>query len=275
MRFDNRPIGVFDSGIGGLTVARHLQEQLPGEDLIYIGDTLHLPYGNKSVPELLEYARGIMDFLMGEDVKAIVAACNTSSSVSIGLLQDRYPVPIIGVIKPGARGAVEASRNRRIGVLATEVTARSAAYRREIRALLENARVWEVSCPLLVPLVEAGRTDDPEVRQLLASYLRIPLEHRVDTIILGCTHYPYLQGAIAELAGRDVTLVDPAVETVRELARALAATGGYARRESGSTRFMATGTADSLARFGTRFYGRDLGRVERVAIEVRHSPPGL
>lgn len=266
MPFDNRPIGVFDSGIGGLTVARLITERLPGEDILYIGDTAHLPYGNKSVLELMEFARRIMDFLLGHQVKAIVAACNTSSSVSVSVLRDRYPVPIIGVVKPGARAAVRVSQNRRIGVLATEATAKSSAYRREILALDGNAMVWEVPCPNLVPMVEAGRTTGPEVRALLSLYLRIPLENQVDTIILGCTHYPYLRPIIEELTGGQVTVVDPATETVSELQQTLTNLNGSAARETGSIRFCATGSVDSFHNVGTRFFGRDLGRVETVKI---------
>ncbi|NLW45435.1 MAG: glutamate racemase [Syntrophomonadaceae bacterium] len=266
MPFDNRPIGVFDSGIGGLTVARLIQEQLPGEDIIYIGDTAHLPYGEKSVSQLIEYARRIMDFLVKNRVKVIVAACNTSSSVSIDILRDRYPVPIIGVVKPGARAAVRVSKNLRIGVLATEATVKSSAYRREILSIEENARVWEIPCPLLVPAVEQGRTADPEIKEAIASYLDLPLQNQADTIVLGCTHYPYLQSVIAEVCGEQVSIVDPALETVAELKKVLSDMQGYARRESGRASFFATGTTCSFTEIGARFYGRDLGRVETVDI---------
>lgn len=266
MPFDNRPIGVFDSGIGGLTVARLIQQQFPGEDIIYIGDTAHLPYGDKSVPELLEYASRIMDFLTKNQVKAIVAACNTSSSVSIDLLRDRYAVPIIGVVKPGARAAVRVSKNSRIGVLATEATAKSSAYRREILSIQRNARVWEIPCPALVPAVESGRTEGSEIRDIISSYLQIPLENQADTIILGCTHYPYLRPVIEEVTGVEVTIVDPALETVTELNKALKGLQGYANRESGRAKFFATGTTDSFAKVGSRFYGSYLGMVERVDI---------
>jgi len=266
LQFDNRAIGVFDSGIGGLTVARLIQEQLPGEDIIYIGDTANLPYGEKSVSQLIDFARRIMDFLMANQVKAIVAACNTSSSVSIDILRDRYPVPIIGVVKPGARAAVRVSKNMRIGVLATEVTAKSSAYRREILSIQPDARVWEVPCPALVPAVEQGRTADPEVREAVSSYLALPLQNQADTIVLGCTHYPYLQSLIAEVSGERVTIVDPAVETVTELKRVLADIRGFAQRESGRASFFATGPTNSFTEVGARFYGRGLGRVETVNI---------
>lgn len=266
MPFDDRPIGVFDSGIGGLTVARLIRQQLPGEDIIYIGDTANLPYGDKSTPELIEYARRIMDFLTNNRVKAIVAACNTSSSVSIDLLRDRYSVPVIGVVKPGARAAVRVSKNGRIGVLATEATVKSSAYRREIIAIQGNAKVWEIPCPALVPVVESGRTGDPETRDLISSYLHKPLENQADTIILGCTHYPYLRPVFEEVTRGQVAIVDPAVETVNELKQNLDRLQGYSNRESGRARFFATGPTDSLVKVGSRFYGRDLGRVESVDI---------
>jgi glutamate racemase len=266
LQFDDRPIGVFDSGIGGLTVARIIRQQIPGENLLYIGDTANLPYGSKSVSELMWLARRIMDFLVEQQVKIIVAACNTSSSVSIDPLSDRYSVPIIGVVKPGARAAVRASQNRRIGVLATETTAKSSAYRREILSLQGNAKVWEVGCPALVPAVEAGRTADSEVRELLSSYLQVPLANQADTIILGCTHYPYLRPVIEEVTGGKVTIIDPAVETVTELKQTLENAGGYANRVSGSARFFVTGSVDSFTNVGSRFYGKDLGKVERLEI---------
>ncbi len=266
MPFDNRPIGVFDSGIGGLSVARLIMQQLPKEEIIYIGDTANLPYGNKSVPELIDFARRIVDFLMRYDVKAIVAACNTSSSVSISILRDSYAVPIIGVVKPGVRAAVRISRNRRIGVLATEATAKSSAYRREILALEGNAMVWEVPCPLLVPMVEAGETEGPVVREVLGSYLESLMKNQVDTIILGCTHYPYLRPIIEELIGHQVSIVDPAAETARVLNKTLADLDAYGDRHAGDISFFATGSSDSFYKVGSRFFGRKLERVQTVKV---------
>jgi len=260
-------VGVFDSGIGGLTVARLIAQEMPEEDVIYVGDTANLPYGNKSVPELIKLARSIMDFLVKQGVKVIVAACNTSSSVSIDVLRDRYDVPIIGVVKPGVRAAVRSSRNHIIGVLATEATARSGAYSREIVALDGEARVWEVACPELVPMVEAGLTEGPEVIRALATYLQVPLAHQADTIILGCTHYPYLRASIELLTGGWVNLVDPAVETVNELKQTLAAIDGSAVREQGSARFYATGPIDSFNKIGSGFYGQGLGGVEIISLQ--------
>ena len=203
---------------------------------------------------------------MENQVKAIVSACNTSSSVSIDILRDGYPVPIIGVVKPGARAAVKVSKNLRIGVLATEATVKSSAYRREILSIQGNARVWEIPCPLLVPAVEQGRNTAPEIREAVSSYLHLPLQNQADTIVLGCTHYPYLQSVIAEVSGEQVTIVDPAVETVAELKKVLADMQGYARRETGRAIFYATGNTYSFTEIGARFYGRDLGRVETVDI---------
>lgn len=247
-------------------MTRLIRQQIPGENILYIGDTAHLPYGDKPVPELMWLARRLMDFLAEHQAKVIVAACNTSSSVSIDLLRDRYSVPIIGVVKPGVRAAVRASRNRRIGVLATEATARSSAYRREILALEGNAMVWEVACPGLVPVVEAGRMEDPEVRKLISSYLQVPLENQADTIILGCTHYPYLRPVIEEVTGGEPNIIDPAVETVNELKQTLDHLQGYANRDTGSARFFATGPIDSFINVGSRFYGNDLREIENVDI---------
>jgi glutamate racemase len=266
LSYDDRPIGVFDSGIGGLTVARLISRELPGEDLIYLGDTLHVPYGDKSESELIMYARTIMDFFVDQGAKAIVAACNTSSSVSLPVLTDRYQVPVIGVIKPGAKAALESSRNRRIGVLATEATVRSSAYRREIQNLNRDAEVWEVSCPRLVPMVEAGLVEDREAREVISHYVAGLKKNDADTIVLGCTHYPYLTPWINGIVGDGVVIVDPAVETTRDLKLLLEENDSLSRREQGSIRYLATGPDQSFYQLGKLFMGEKFSQVEQVVI---------
>jgi glutamate racemase len=265
--FDKRPIGVFDSGIGGLTVAREIRKELPGEDLIYIGDTAHVPYGDKSVSELLEYARQILDFLVARGVKIIVAACNTSSSVSIPVVASQYPVPIIGVIEPGARGAVQATLNRKVGVLATEATARSSSYKKAIQKIDPGIQVWEVPCPKLVPLIEAGLSDGPEVVSAVEEYLSQLDIHQVDTVVLGCTHYPYLVPVIERLAKGPLKIVDPALETVASLRQSLEGSQALNGDKSGQIQYYATGSDESFFRLGRFFMGQGLDVVERAIMD--------
>lgn len=266
MHIDDRPIGVFDSGIGGLTVARLIASELPNENLVYIGDTARVPYGDKPVPELIKYAEQIMDFLTGQGVKAIVAACNTSCSVSLPVLKDRYSVPVVEIIKPGAREVPRVTRNNRVGVLATLATARSGAYRREIQALGPDIEVWEVPCPRLVPLIESGQTEGPEVEKHLREYLMPLQEQEVDTIVLGCTHYPYLAPLIEELMPYRISIVDPAAETVVELKNVLE-DKGFASGCKGQLKFYATGEEKSFYQVGQMFMGDQLDIVTRVFLD--------
>ncbi|MGE5416229.1 MAG: glutamate racemase [Acidobacteriota bacterium] len=267
MQYDNRPVGVFDSGIGGLTVARLISEQLPGEDLIYVGDTAHVPYGNKTHDQLLQYGRQILDFLVAQDVKAIVAACGTSSSVSIPVLATEYTLPIIGMIKPGSRGAVKASKCRKIGVIATPVTANSGVYKREINVLENEAEVWEVGCPKLVPLIELGMLDGPEVQEALDEYLKDLCQHKVDTLVMGCTHYPFLAPVVKRMTSGAVAIVDPAVEVVEELKATLRSNQAFADREQGGCTFYSTGTDESFKRVGLMFMGRELSEVKKIDLD--------
>lgn len=219
---DPRPIGVFDSGVGGLTVASALMTALPNESILYLGDTARLPYGTKSPHTVQRYTRRNLDFLADRGVKAVVVACNTASALALGDVH--LDLPIWGVIEPGARVAVDRHRrlghvsDRPIGVLATESTVRSDAYARAIRRLDPDATVRSVACPLFVPLVEEGWIDDDVTRQVAERYLRTLLDEGADTLVLGCTHYPALRGILEELVGPDVALVDSA-ESVAEVVR--------------------------------------------------------
>ena len=225
------PIGVFDSGVGGLTVVSSLARRLPRESILYLGDTARLPYGDKSPRTVRRYTRRNIDFLLARGVKAVVVACNTASALALDDLD--YPVPIWGVVEPGAAAAVAASRGR-IGVIATESTIRSDAYRRAIRRLDSEIEVLSQACPLLVPLVEEGWSDDPIAQQIAARYLAPLLEADIDTLVLGCTHYPLLRPLLQRVVGDRTHLVDSAEAVVRlvssELqARGLAALDGEAR----------------------------------------------
>ncbi len=215
------PIGIFDSGIGGLTVVRQIHRWMPGENLIYLGDTARVPYGTKSPETVIRFACENTQFLLRQNVKAVIVACNTASAWSLPKLAGRFRLPIFGVIQPGVLAALKLSRRQRIGVMGTSATIRSQAYRRGILALNKKARVFNRACPLLVPLVEEGWTRHPVTRLILREYLLPLLRRDVDTLVLGCTHYPLLKRLIGELAGPDVRLVDSAASCAQFVRREL------------------------------------------------------
>src|SRR5213594_2035657 len=207
---DSRSIGVFDSGIGGLTVVKALRDLLPNENICYLGDTARVPYGPKSPETVQRYGVELAGMLMGRNAKALVVACNTVSSVALPLLANKFSVPVIGVIVPGARAALQATRNRHIGVIGTRATIRSGAYEKVLHATDNNVRVSSRACPLLVPLIEEGLLNDDVTDQVIMRYLQPLLADGIDTLVLGCTHYPLLSAAIARVLGREITLVDSA-----------------------------------------------------------------
>lgn len=213
----NRPIGMFDSGVGGLTVAREIIRQLPNERIVYFGDTARVPYGNKSRETIIKFSRQIVRFLQTQQVKAIVVACNTASAYALDELEKETDIPIIGVMKPGARAAIEATRNGKIGVIATEATIRSGIYNRYIEQNNKNIRVLGKACPLFVPLVEEGLWEDPVTDEIARRYLTELIDVGIDTLILGCTHYPMIRSTVGKVMGDGVTLVNPAYETAKEL----------------------------------------------------------
>jgi glutamate racemase len=212
---DSRPVGVFDSGIGGLTVVKALRDLLPNENIFYLGDTARVPYGPKSPETVQRYAVELAEMLMSKNAKALVVACNTVSSVALPLLANKFSVPVIGVIEPGARAALQATRNRHIGVIGTRGTIRSGAYERALRTTDNRVRVSSRACPLLVPLIEEGLLDDDVTDRVIARYLEPLLADGIDTLVLGCTHYPLLAGAIARGVRRQIVLVDSAQNCAR------------------------------------------------------------
>ncbi|HEX3419979.1 MAG TPA: glutamate racemase [Candidatus Udaeobacter sp.] len=205
-----QPIGVFDSGIGGLTVVKALRDRLPNETIVYLGDTARVPYGPKSPETVQRYALELAHMLMQKNAKALVVACNTVSSVALPLLKRKFSVPVIGVIEPGARAALQATRNQHIGVIGTRATIRSGAYERALRVNDNNVRVSSRACPLLVPLIEEGLLDDEVTDRMIVRYLEPLLADGIDTLVLGCTHYPLLGTAIARALGGKITVVDSA-----------------------------------------------------------------
>jgi glutamate racemase len=263
---DARPLGVFDSGIGGLTVVRELLRLLPDEELVYYGDVARLPYGNKSPETVTRFSREIIDFLVGKDVKAIVVACNTASALALPLLEGTLPVPTVGVIESGAAAAA-ASATGKVGVIATASTVRSGAYTKALHARRADLEILERACPLFVPLVEEGWIDHAVTRAVAHEYLA-PLEHHgLDTLILGCTHYPLLKQVIGEVMGEGVRLVDSGEETARTVVQLLDAQG--LRAPGGRAPVHALYLSDLPAAFtGTaeRFLGRALPPVEVVTV---------
>ena len=260
---DGRPIGVFDSGVGGLTVLHECLVTLPAEDFVYLGDHARLPYGPRPLAEIRRFAHEIALYLEGQGVKLIVVACNAATSAALPALQETLAVPVIGVIAPEAAAAVRATRNRRVGLLATQATVDARRYETLVHALDAGVRVTAVACPELVRLIEAGAQTVDAVREYVA-----PLQHAgCDTVILGCTHYPLIRPVFERVFGREVTLVFSAEETAREVAETLARKG-WANEPGrlGEYRFLTTGDAGVFRSLGERFLQLPLGNVERVAL---------
>ena len=262
----SRPVGVFDSGIGGLTVVHEIMRQLPNESIVYFGDTARVPYGPKSPDTVRRYSREIGVFLRDQDVKAIVVACNTATAHALPMLRGEMTVPVIGVVEPGARAAVRQSAGGHIGVIGTEGTVRSGAYENAIRALRPDARITGRACPLFVPLVEEGWVDHAVTRQVALEYLRPLVEARVSALVLGCTHYPLLKPLLCEILGPNVALIDSAAETAAELGRVLCDAGLEAPIDAEPAySFVASDDPGQFLRLGQRFLG---GAIERVDVHT-------
>ena len=262
-------IGVFDSGIGGLTVARELMRQLPGERLVYLGDTARTPYGNKSPENLVRFALETGGFLAGQGVKLLVVACNTSSAYSLPALRKKLKIPVVGVILAGARAAVGRRHGQRIGVIGTSATVRSGAYQKAIRALEPSAKVLAQACPLFVPLVEEGWSTDKVAALVAERYLRPLRREGVDTVVLGCTHYPLLKTVLRRALGPKIALVDSARETAHEVAELLQATGLASGRKKTAFKdhqFYVTDLPEQFSALGTRFLGQRLKQVRPLSL---------
>lgn len=211
------PIGVFDSGVGGLTVVKEIMRQLPGENMVYFGDTARVPYGSKSKATILKYSRQIVHFLTQKEVKAIVIACNTASALALDEIKHEINIPLIGVVEPGAKMAAESTKNNNIGIIGTESTIKSGIYSKYLREINPDITVVSRACPLFVPLVEEGLLEDRITDDVIERYLHELKEYGIDSLILGCTHYPLIRNAIGRYMGMDVTLVNPAYETAKSL----------------------------------------------------------
>lgn len=264
------PVGVFDSGVGGLTVAREIMRQIPNEKIIYFGDTARVPYGSKSQDTIIRYSRQIVRFLQQQNVKAIVVACNTASAYALDALEQEIDIPIIGVIKPGAKVAAEATRNGKIGVIGTEGTIGSGIYPEYIQNLKPEAKVTGKACPLFVPLVEEGLLEDPVTDEIATRYLSELKDIGIDTLILGCTHYPLIRSTLGRIMGPDVTLVNPAYETAVSLRNLLAEHGLLNDKKPGlgenRYQFYVSDAADKFKRFANSII--KYGILSTKAIEI-------
>ncbi|MBW4643689.1 MAG: glutamate racemase [Goleter apudmare HA4340-LM2] len=249
----NAPIGIFDSGVGGLTVLRQLYRHLPQESVIYFGDTARLPYGIRSQAEILQFVREILTWMQQQQVKMVIMACNTSSALALEIVREEFNLPILGVILPGAKAAVQ--QGQRIGVIATPATAKSNAYRHAILEVDANAQVWQVGCPEFVPLIEQNRIHDPYTTEVARSYLEPLLAQKIDTLVYGCTHYPHLAPVLRSLLPSHVKLIDPAVHVVAACAQELDLLGIRNTQPPLPTRFAVSGCAQHFAQSGVQWLG--------------------
>ncbi len=264
-----RPIGIFDSGIGGLTVLKEIFDKLPNENTIYLGDTARVPYGIRSPETVTRYSFENTRFLSSKDVKMLVIACNTASSVSLDAVRRGFPVPVVGVIEPGAKAAVAATKKKKIGVIGTEATVRSSSYTRAIQAIDPSIDVFGIPCPLFVPLVEEGWTDGQITEMVADRYLADMRERDIDTLVLGCTHYPLLKHVLSKIMGDGVTLIDSAIETACEISAILDAQGlmnisGQPVRHE----FYVTDSPQKFLSVGERFLGRIIENIEKIQLEM-------
>lgn len=270
MVMDQRPVGVFDSGLGGLTALRELRKLLPGEELIYFGDTGRVPYGGRGRETILRYARQDVRFLRSFDLKAIVVACGTVSANALSELREENDLPIFGVVGPAAQAAVAATRNRKIGLIGTAASIRSEAYGKEIAALAPDITVLPLACPLFVPLVENGRfrPGDQVVELVAREYLEPLREAGVDTLVLGCTHYPLLMEVIGQIMGPEVTLIDSGAVCADQAEEWLREKDMLAQRAQGSCRYFVSDSTQDFTHLASLFLGEAVtGSVERVEIE--------
>jgi glutamate racemase len=270
---DSRPIGVFDSGIGGLTVVKAMRKLLPNESIFYLGDTARVPYGGKSPATVERYSREMIEMLVAEDVKAIVIACNSASAVALPKIEGDFRVPIVGVIKPGAQAAVAATRNRHIGVIGTRATIKSGAYERAIHALDPKIDIAARPCPLLVPLIEEGWLKDEVTDRVIARYLEPLVRQGIDTLVLGCTHYPLLADAISGFLQSKVTLVDSAKNCAKAVAELLDRESISGPKGNGALDVALTDAPEGFLNVARQALQLDIGEVQLR--EVLHGVPAV
>lgn len=265
---NNCPIGVFDSGLGGLTVLSAIHKLMPSEDIVYFGDSGRTPYGTKSKETVLKYTFQDMNFLVKQGVKMIVIACNTASACSLKTVRQHYSLPIVEVVEPGSRAAVNATRNGKIGVIGTAATVASGVYENAVKNLLPDCEFHAKACPMFVPLVEEGWWDNDISRSIAAEYLCDMKASGVDTLVLGCTHYPYLQKVIGEVMGDDIVLVNSALEVAKSVRDELDKNNLSASSDKvGKVSYFTSDSVDKFAALGSVFLGEEMKDVTKVAID--------
>ena len=273
MNIDDRkyaPIGVFDSGVGGLTVAREIMRQLPKEDIVYFGDTARVPYGSKSKDNIIRYSRQIVRFLQTKDVKAIVIACNTASALALDIVRNETDIPVLGVVVPGAKSALQATRTKKIGVIGTEATIRSEMYTKVMKEMEPDVEVTGKACPLFVPLVEEGFAKHKVTEEIIDYYLASMKESDIDSLILGCTHYPLLRSRIRAYLGDKIQLVNPAYETAMDLKYILKESGmenAGKEGEHATYSFYVSDAADKFKQFANSILPYDIETTQQINIE--------
>lgn len=256
-------IGIFDSGVGGLTVLSEIYRQLPNESVLYFGDTARLPYGSRSPEQILYFVRQILTWMAAQQVKMVMMACNTSSALALDIVQSEFPFPILGLIRPGAKAATAVGK--RIGVIATEATVRSNAYKHAIQELAPDRQVWQVSCPQFVAIVEGNQIHQPHCQQIAATYLSPLLGEEIDTLIYGCTHYPHLAPVLHRLLPSDTQYINPAISMVTAAAQELDALGLRSTKPAWSTEFYISGPTESFKRLAYQWLGHQ-PRVSQIQL---------
>lgn len=265
---DNRPIGVFDSGLGGLTVLKEINKHLPNEDTIYFGDTARVPYGQRSKETIMKYTFQAINFLSTKDVKAIVIACNTATARALAEAKEKYDIPIMGVIEAGAKSAVEYTKNKTVGVIGTAATISSNAYNKAIARMDESVEVIGKACPLFVPLVEEGWANKEISSMAAHMYLDELVEKGIDSLVLGCTHYPILKRTIGEAVGMDIKLINPAKETALSLKSVLKENGMLnEKNEEGTCKYFVSDINEQFSKVAGEFLKRDIKDIEKVEIQ--------
>lgn len=264
---DNRPIGVFDSGLGGLTVVKEIIKQLPGESIIYFGDDGRTPYGTKSRETVIKYTRQDLAFLLSMDVKLVVVACNTVSTVALPELKDSINVPVLEVVGPGARSALKKTKCGRIGVIATPATTKSGLYPKVIESMNPNVRIFSKACPLFVNLAEEGWWDNEITRMVAEEYLKELKQAQIDTLLLGCTHYPLLADTIQKVMGNDVVLVSSAEELATALKELVYEKGLESGNRTATYRYYTSDSVDKFKKLGKMILGNEISNIERVDLE--------
>ncbi|MEA5462726.1 glutamate racemase [Leptothoe sp. PORK10 BA2] len=260
-------IGVFDSGVGGLTVLREIMADLPAESLLYFGDTARVPYGNRSQAELVQFVREIITWMQGQGVKMVVMACNTSSALALEIVRDEFDLPILGIILPGARAAAKAGQ--RIGVISTVATAQSNAYKQAILEASPTAKVWQVGCPDFVPLIEQSRIDDPYTRAVATDYLKPLMAANIDTLVYGCTHYPHLAPLMDQILPPSITVINPASSLVSAMTKELDILGLRNTDTKSEIDFYVSGDAEQFAKVSGQWIGfkPDVQQVSLAVLE--------